>query len=80
MPEIWVCGRIVDEDVYLTEPASMTLGAAQRAFNLALDFTKTRMVGFIPLYEHILVVVMLFDMQTKAHASYLLWQRATWSI
>ena len=59
-------------------PASMALGAAQRAFDLALDFTKTRMVGGIPLYQHELASAMLFDMETKLHASRLLWQRAAW--
>jgi alkylation response protein AidB-like acyl-CoA dehydrogenase len=59
-------------------PASMALGAAQRAFDLALDFTKTRMVGGIPLYQHELASAMLFDMETKLHASRLLWQRSAW--
>lgn len=59
-------------------PASMALGAAQRAFDLALDFTKTRMVGGIPLYQHELASAMLFNMETKLHASRLLWQRAAW--
>lgn len=59
-------------------PASMALGAAQRAFDLAVDFTKTRMVGGIPLYQHELASAMLFDMETKLHASRLLWQRAAW--
>ena len=59
-------------------PASMALGAAQRAFDLSLEFTKTRMVGGIPLYQHELASAMLFDMETKLHASRLLWQRAAW--
>jgi len=59
-------------------PASMALGAAQRAFDLALDFTKTRITGGIPLYQHELASAMLFDMETKLHASRLLWQRAAW--
>jgi butyryl-CoA dehydrogenase len=59
-------------------PASMALGAAQRAFDLALEFTKTRMVGGIPLYQHELASAMLFDMETKLHAARLLWQRAAW--
>ncbi len=59
-------------------PASMAIGAAQRAFDLALEFTKTRMVGGIPLYQHELASAMLFDMETKLHAARLLWQRAAW--
>jgi butyryl-CoA dehydrogenase len=59
-------------------PASMAIGAAQRAFDLALDFTKTRMVGGIPLYQHELASAMLFDMETKLNAARLLWQRAAW--
>jgi alkylation response protein AidB-like acyl-CoA dehydrogenase len=59
-------------------PASMALGAAQRAFDLALDFTKTRIVGGIPLYQHELASAMLFDMETKLHAARLLWERAAW--
>ena len=59
-------------------PASMALGAAQRAFDLALNFTKTRIVGGIPLYQHELASAMLFDMETKLHAARLLWQRAAW--
>ena len=59
-------------------PASMALGAAQRAFDLALDFTKTRILGGIPLYQHELASAMLFDMETKLHASRLLWQKAAW--
>jgi len=59
-------------------PSSMALGAAQRAFDLALDFTKSRIVGGIPLYQHELASAMLFDMETKLHAARLLWQRAAW--
>jgi len=59
-------------------PASMALGAAQRAFDIALDFTKTRITGGIPLYQHELASAMLFDMETKLHAARLLWQRAAW--
>ena len=59
-------------------PASMAIGAAQRAFDLALNFTKTRIVGGIPLYQHELASAMLFDMETKLHAARLLWQRAAW--
>jgi alkylation response protein AidB-like acyl-CoA dehydrogenase len=59
-------------------PASLALGAAQRAFDIALNFTKTRITGGIPLYQHELASAMLFDMQTKLEASRLLWQRAAW--
>ena len=59
-------------------PASFAVGAAQRAFDLALDFCKTRIIGGIPLYQHELASAMLFDMQTKLHASRILWQRAAW--
>ena len=59
-------------------PASMAIGAAQRAFDLVLEFTKARMVGGIPLYQHELASAMLFDMETKLHAARLLWQRAAW--
>lgn len=59
-------------------PSSMALGAAQRAYDLALDFTKTRITGGIPLYQHELASAMLFDMEISLHASRLLWQRAAW--
>jgi butyryl-CoA dehydrogenase len=59
-------------------PASMAIGAANRAYDLALEFTKTRIVGGYPLYKHELASAMLFDMETKIHISRLLWQRAAW--
>jgi alkylation response protein AidB-like acyl-CoA dehydrogenase len=59
-------------------PASMAIGAANRAYDLALEFAKTRIVGGYPLYKHELASAMLFDMQTKIHISRLLWQRAAW--
>ena len=59
-------------------PASMAIGAANRAYDLALEFAKTRIVGGYPLYRHELASAMLFDMQTKIHISRLLWQRAAW--
>lgn len=59
-------------------PASMAIGAANRAYDLALEFAKTRIVGGYPLYQHELASAMLFDMETKIHISRLLWQRAAW--
>ena len=59
-------------------PASMAIGAATRAYDLALEFAKTRIVGGYPLYKHELASAMLFDMETKIHISRLLWQRAAW--
>jgi butyryl-CoA dehydrogenase len=59
-------------------PASMAIGAAKRAYDLALEFAKTRIVGGYPLYKHELASAMLFDMETKIHISRLLWQRAAW--
>ena len=59
-------------------PASMAIGAANRAYDLALEFAKTRIVGGYPLYKHELASAMLFDMETKIHISRLLWQRAAW--
>lgn len=59
-------------------PAAMAIGAANRAYDLALEFAKTRIVGGYPLYRHELASAMLFDMQTKIHISRLLWQRAAW--
>jgi alkylation response protein AidB-like acyl-CoA dehydrogenase len=59
-------------------PASMAIGAARRAYDLALEFSKTRIVGGYPLYKHELASAMLFDMETKIHAARLLWQRAAW--
>ncbi len=59
-------------------PASMAIGAARRAYDLALEFAKTRIVGGYPLYKHELASAMLFDMETKIHVSRLLWQRAAW--
>jgi alkylation response protein AidB-like acyl-CoA dehydrogenase len=59
-------------------PAAMAIGAANRAYDLALEFAKTRIVGGYPLYEHELASAMLFDMETKIHISRLLWQRAAW--
>ena len=59
-------------------PAAMAIGAANRAYDLALEFAKTRIVGGYPLYKHELASAMLFDMETKIHISRLLWQRAAW--
>ena len=59
-------------------PASMAIGAARRAYDLALEFAKTRITGGYPLYKHELASAMLFDMQTKIHIARLLWQRAAW--
>jgi alkylation response protein AidB-like acyl-CoA dehydrogenase len=56
----------------------MAIGAANRAYDLALEFAKTRIVGGYPLYKHELASAMLFDMETKIHISRLLWQRAAW--
>jgi acyl-CoA dehydrogenase len=59
-------------------PASMAIGAARRAYDLALEFAKTRITGGYPLYKHELASAMLFDMETKIHIARLLWQRAAW--
>ncbi len=59
-------------------PASMAIGAARRAYDIALDFAKSRIVGGYPLYKHELASAMLFDMETKIHIARLLWQRAAW--
>lgn len=59
-------------------PASMAIGAARRAYDLALEFAKSRILGGYPLYKHELASAMLFDMETKIHIARLLWQRAAW--
>ena len=42
--------------------AIMTLGAAERAFEIVLDYTGTRMGGFKPVRQHSIVAGILADM------------------
>jgi alkylation response protein AidB-like acyl-CoA dehydrogenase len=58
----------------------ISVGMARGAFEYALEYCKTRVVGGKPLIKHSLIAAMFADMATKIDAARLLVYRASWAL
>ncbi len=58
----------------------ISVGMARGAFEYALAYCRTRVVGGKPLIKHSLISAMFADMATKIDAARLLVYRASWSL
>jgi len=58
----------------------ISVGIARGAYEYALEYSKTRIVGGKPLIKHSLIAAMFADMATKIDAARLLVYRASWTL